>query len=199
MGSPEPEKRPDVVDVLTAEHRQLASLVSRLQAGGPDRAAVFEQLVHDLAVHEAAEEMLVHPTARRAVFGADNVVRPRLDEEHAAKRALAHLYDLGVDGPEFDRALDEFAVKMAQHAAQEEQVEFPLLRKQFSAAKLENMAASLETIESLAPTRPHPHAGDTALANVFAGPPLAVFDRIRDAVRDYLHTQRQQGGAPGRA
>lgn len=199
MGSPEPEARPDVVDVLAAEHRQLASLVSQLQAGGPDRAAVFEQLVHDLAVHEAAEEMLVHPTVRRAVFGGDNVVRPRLDEEHEAKRALAHLYDLGVDSPEFDRALDEFASKMAQHIMQEEQVEFPLLRKQFSAAKLENMAASLETIESLAPTRPHPHAGDTALANVFAGPPLAVFDRIRDAVRDYMHTQGQPGGGPGRA
>jgi hypothetical protein len=39
--------------------------------------------------------------------------------------------------------------------------------------------------EATAPTRPHPHAGESAAANLVAGPPLAVFDRVRDKARDW--------------
>jgi hypothetical protein len=37
----------------------------------------------------------------------------------------------------------------------------------------------------VAPTRPHPTAGESATANLIAGPPAALFDRMRDAVRDW--------------
>ncbi|MEV6335985.1 hypothetical protein AB0M12_14860 [Nocardia vinacea] len=35
------------------------------------------------------------------------------------------------------------------------------------------------------PTRPHPKTGESAPANLLAGPPPAVFDRAHDAVRDW--------------
>jgi hypothetical protein len=47
------------------------------------------------------------------------------------------------------------------------------------------MAGVVRAAEAAAPTRPHPAAGESAVANVMAGPPLALFDRVRDAVRDW--------------
>jgi hypothetical protein len=38
--------------------------------------------------------------------------------------------------------------------------------------------------EKLAPTRPHAHTPVTSAGSRLTGPPMAVFDRIRDAVRD---------------
>ena len=66
---------------------------------------LFEDLVRLLAVHESAEEEVVHPTARRKLDHGDEVVESRLHEEDEAKRALTELYDLGVEhpAPEQDR------------------------------------------------------------------------------------------------
>jgi hypothetical protein len=60
---------------------------------------LFEDLVRLLAVHETAEEEVVHPTARRKLDHGDEVVESRLHEEDEAKRALTELYDLGVEHP----------------------------------------------------------------------------------------------------
>jgi hypothetical protein len=43
----------------------------------------------------------------------------------------------------------------------------------------------------MAPTRPHPHAPSSATGNLIVGPPLAVFDRIRDAIRDSREGDRR--------
>jgi hypothetical protein len=71
------------------------------------------------------------------------------------------------------------------HASREENEEFALLRQQFSVHQLERMAGSVRAAEAVAPTRPHPKTGESPLANLLAGPPLAIFDRVRDAVRDW--------------
>jgi hypothetical protein len=47
------------------------------------------------------------------------------------------------------------------------------------------MAGALKAAEAAAPTRPHPNAPESAVGNVLAGPPIAVFDRARDAVREW--------------
>jgi hypothetical protein len=52
------------------------------------------------------------------------------------------------------------------------------------------MAGALQAAEVAAPTRPHPKSGESGIANLLAGPPLALFDRARDAVRDWRQSQR---------
>ncbi|MGW4354157.1 hemerythrin domain-containing protein [Nocardia sp. NPDC004582] len=150
-----------------------------------DQEELFTELVRLLAVHESAEEEVVHPIAKRARFGAEDIVDARLAEESHAKRALAKLYDLGVHHPNFQAELADFADAVADHAAHEEAEEFVLLRRQYSASQLRHMAGSVRAAEAVAPTRPHPHTGSSAAANLITGPPLAVFDRVRDAVRDW--------------
>ncbi|GAA2362422.1 hypothetical protein [Dactylosporangium salmoneum] len=74
---------------------------------------------------------------------------------------------------------------MVTHATKEEQREFSQLRKHADSDRLRGMATVFEAAEAVAPTRPHPAAGESAAVNLMVGPPTAVFDKIRDAMRDW--------------
>jgi hemerythrin superfamily protein len=178
------ERDQDVVDLLLDQHSQIKSLFQRVSlARGDHRRDLFEDLVRLLAVHESAEEQVVHPRARAQV--GDAVVEERLHEEDLAKQAVAELWDRGVTDPEFGDRLVVLAQAVIDHAVHEETAEFPVLRQNLSDGQLRRMAGAVRAAEAVAPTRPHPRAGESATANLLTGPPLAVFDRTRDAVRDW--------------
>ncbi|MGI5186387.1 hypothetical protein ACQEVZ_60150 [Dactylosporangium sp. CA-152071] len=121
---------------------------------------------------------------------ATKIIDERLPEESDAKQALSDLYDLGVDHPEFDWHLSVLGESVLAHATQEERLEFTQLRKHADPERLGKMARAFEAAEALAPTRPHPSTGESAVANIVVGPPIAVFDKVRDAMRDW----RKQAG-----
>jgi hemerythrin superfamily protein len=182
----------DVVDLLLEQHNQIKMLFSQVEsAQGTRKRELFEELVRLLAVHESAEEVVVHPVARRKIERGDQIVENREQEEDHAKHALAELYDLGVDHPEFNNKLKKMADAVTQHASREEAEEFPSLRESISVEQLRRMAGALRAAEAMAPTRPHPASGESAAANLLAGPPMAVFDRARDAVRDWRQSQKK--------
>ena len=179
----------DVVELLLAQHTQIQALFAEVRAAhGDRRQQAFQELVRLLAVHEAAEEQVVHPAARSDA--GDAVVEARLHEEDEAKHALAELYDMGVDAPGFEAKFTALERAVLDHARHEEQEEFPLLRTNSDPARLRRMAGAVRAAEAVSPTRPHPAAGESAVGNLIAGPPLAVFDKMRDAVRDWRQNQR---------
>jgi hemerythrin superfamily protein len=181
----------DVVGLLLEQHDQIRTLFGQVAAAqGAEKRHLFEDLVRLLAVHETAEEEVVHPIARRNIDGGDDIVEERLEEEEQAKRALADIYDLGVDHRDFDSRLQALATAVIAHATNEEKEEFITLREILTPDELRNMAGAVKAAEAVAPTRPHPRAGESATANLVAGPPLAVFDRARDAVRDWASKRR---------
>jgi hemerythrin superfamily protein len=176
----------DVVDLLLEQHDEIKSLFSELQkTQGPVKQELFEDLVRLLAVHESAEETVVHPAARRKLEAGEQVVDQRLEEEDRAKKELADLYDMGVDHPDFDRRLQAFEQEVIRHASKEEGEEFLRLRGTVDADTLRRMAGALRAAEAAAPTRPHRNAPESAVGNALTGPPMALFDRVRDAVRDW--------------
>ena len=179
-------KEQNVLELLVDQHAQIRKLFAEIElATGKRRQSLFEDLVRLLAAHETAEEEVVHPAARRELDRGDDIVEGRLKEEDDAKRALADLYDLGVDHPEFDGRLRSLANAVTQHARHEESQEFARLAKTVKPDELRKMADVVRAAETIAPTRPHPRTGESALANLAVGPPLAVFDRARDAIRDW--------------
>ena len=176
----------DVVDLLMEQHNEIKSLFARVaRARGSKKRELFEDLVRLLAVHETAEEEVVHPMAREEIDGGDQVVDRRLEEEGRAKQALAELYELGVDHEDFDGRLVALANDVGEHATREENDEFRSLRRKLTADKLWQMAGAVRAAEATAPTRPHPSAGQSPISNLLAGPPLAIFDRVQDAVREW--------------
>lgn len=176
----------NVVELLIEQHKQIKNLFQELShAQGDRKRELFEDLVRLLAMHETAEEIIVHPTARREIDDGERVVQSRLHEESEAKEALAELYDMGVDHPEFDTRLSQLAEDVIDHANHEERDEFSQLTAKLPEDRLRRMAGVLKAAEATAPTRPHPAAGESPAANMLAGPPIAVFDRVKDALRDW--------------
>lgn len=178
-------KQQDAVDVLLQQHERIKAMFAEVTAAsGKEKQDRFEDLVRMLAVHEAAEEEFVHPLARKGGTVDDAVVAARLDEERQAKRDLAALYDLGTSDPRFDEGFNRLREAVIAHAEHEEHEEFPALRQAVPHEQLTKLAGSVLRAEKMAPTRPHPHSPSSAMGNMIMGPPLAVFDRIRDAIRD---------------
>jgi Hemerythrin HHE cation binding domain len=176
----------DVVDLLLTQHARIEELFT-LVAGsaGEDKRDAFEDLVRLLAVHETAEDEVVHPLSRQLVDGGDPLIDDRLDEERRAKEMLNSLIKAGVTDEGFDAALLLLRNAVLTHARYEERYEFTALRAKAPAGQLRAMAAAVRAAEAVAPTRPHPGA-ESAKANLAAGPVLAIADRVRDLIRDEI-------------
>ncbi|MFV0128749.1 hemerythrin domain-containing protein [Streptomyces sp. HMX112] len=173
----------DVVALLTRQHGDIRNLFDEVERStGDERREAFRRLVRLLAVHETAEEEVVHPFARRSIPGGEQVVEERLTEERSAKETLAALDDMDCDDPKFLPRLLALRSEVQDHARAEERYEFPHIRRGADAATLATMARGVKAAEAMAPTRPHPGV-ESAAANVALGPVTALMDRTKDAVR----------------
>ncbi|AKN72130.1 hemerythrin [Streptomyces sp. PBH53] len=173
----------DVVALLMRQHGDIRNLFDEVeQSRGEERRDAFRRLVRLLAVHETAEEEVVHPFVRRAVEGGEQVVRDRLAEEKSAKETLAALDDMDTDDPEFMPRLRRLRTEVQEHARAEERYEFSHIRRSTDVTNLAAMAKAVKAAEAMAPTRPHPGV-ESATANVALGPVAALMDRTKDAVR----------------
>jgi hemerythrin superfamily protein len=176
----------DLVAQLLAQHEQVRAAIDEVAktTTADSRQEAFDNLRELLARHETAEEMIVRPLTR----GLDNgeaVAAARMDEENESKDALAELESLDIASVKFARSFETFAQAVLTHAQNEETFEFPLLRQQLDADKLEKAEKQLLLAEKTAPTHPHPSARSTAM-NYVAGPFAALADRARDAISKVL-------------
>lgn len=146
----------DVIDLLRAQHGRIRDLFDEVMGSdGDERRKSFQELVKLLAIHETAEEEIIHPVARR-LPGGDGIVDERLAEERQAKELLSELDGMDVDDPRFMKSLDKLRMDVLTHA---------------------------RAAEATAPTHPHPGT-ETATRNMLAGPLVAMVDRVRDMIRD---------------
>jgi hemerythrin superfamily protein len=172
----------DVVGFLKEQHQQIKALFGTVAtSSGKAREEAFYQLRRLLAVHETAEEEIVHPAARRALPDGESVVAARLDEENEAKHILARLENLDVGSAEFGALFSQLRAAVVAHAEAEETREFDRLGDEMEPERLERMKKAVILAEKIAPTRPHPGV-ESAVANVLAGPFASMIDRARDAL-----------------
>ncbi|MEV0166705.1 hemerythrin domain-containing protein [Nonomuraea fuscirosea] len=181
--APETMDETDVIDLLQAQHGMIRNLFDEVeQAPADERGEAFTRLVRLLAVHETAEEEIVHPFARHAIDGGDGVVDDRLAEENEAKVLLSRMDEAGPDAPDFMPNLLMLRAAVEAHARSEERYEFAQLRAHTSEAQRRSMAAGVKAAEAMAPTHPHPGT-ESATKNLLVGTPIAMMDRVRDTIR----------------
>ncbi|RSO04618.1 hemerythrin domain-containing protein [Streptomyces sp. WAC 06783] len=175
-----------MVALLMAQHGQIRNLFDEVeQSTGDARRDAFRRLVRMLAVHETAEEEVVHPYVKRAADGGDDIVADRLAEEKTAKQALSALDGMDVEDAAFLPRLLSLRTDVMEHARAEERYEFSQLRRLNDPGRLAAMAKAVKAAEAIAPTHPHPGV-ESGAANAVLGPMAAVVDRTRDAVRKAL-------------
>jgi hypothetical protein len=176
----------DVIEVLEHDHREVEEMFAELESlrgaatdeAKERRKAVTEQVTIELVRHSVAEEVLVYPEVDRKV-SAEEAEHAR--EEHAeAEETLQRLEKLDADDPAFDDELATLMAEIRHHIEDEEGEMFAHMRQVIDEDELRKLGARVEAFKKVAPTRPHPHVPNTALARTAAGPAASLFDRMRD-------------------
>ena len=177
----------EVVAFLKAQHDLIEDMFDEvLLASDPKaREKPFIELRQLLAVHETAEEMIVHPRVRREFEGGDAIVDARLKEEHDAKQQLSKLENLDITSQQFIDEFTKLRDAVLEHAEHEENEEFPRLQQKLDADELKQMATAVKAAEAIAPTRPHPGV-ESAKLNFALGPFASMLDRARDAIKQAI-------------
>jgi hemerythrin superfamily protein len=177
----------DVIAFLKAQHNLIEDMFDQvLHASDPHaREKPFIQLRQLLAVHETAEEMVVHPRARREVEDFDSIVDARLEEEHDAKQLLSDIEKIDITSEQFIAELTKLRDAVLDHAHHEETYEFPKLEKELDDDDSKRLASAVKAAEAIAPTRPHPGV-ESAKLNFAVGPFASMLDRARDLIQHGL-------------
>lgn len=175
----------DVTDFLTGQHERIKELFDEtLLAAGAERDESFVRLRRLLAVHEAAEQEIVHPRAARELDNGRELIDARLAEESQAKAALGHLERVDVDSEFFTEKLRELRDDVLEHAGYEERDEFAQLREELSDDELRRLQKAVELAEAIAPTAPDA-AAQSAPADTLTGSFASMVDRARDTMLGY--------------
>ncbi len=181
--TPSPTDAPeDVIAVLRRQHDQVRGLLRDIREGTADRQESFDELVRLLAMHETAEEIVVHPMVAKLGSSGEAVARARTDEEDSAKKVLAQLEHLRVGSPEFAAEFAAFAAAVERHAEAEEAETFRILVSHCDLDELRSMGERFLLAERVAPTHAHASAPEGPIGNMVVGPFMAVADRVRDAL-----------------
>jgi hemerythrin-like domain-containing protein len=178
----------DVVDVLTADHREFDRIFTELEGlrgrSEPDALQRKRRLVDEVTIglvkHSVAEETQVYPRVEKQV---DKEEAEHSKEEHGeAEETMKRLERMDADDPEFDLAVAELIGEIRHHVEHEESRMFTELRATFSREELVDMAEKVEGVKKIAPTRAHPMTPNEPGIRMAAGPVVSLLDHLRDAV-----------------
>ena len=182
------ESQRDVVDVLTADHREFDRIFTELEGlrgrSEPEALRRKRELVDEVTIglvkHSVAEETQVYPRVEKQV---DKDEAEHSKEEHSeAEETMKRLEKMDADDPEFDGAVAELIREIRHHVEHEESRMFTELRASFSRTELVEMAEKVEAVKKIAPTRPHPMTPNEAGVRLAVGPVASLRDHLRDAV-----------------
>jgi hypothetical protein len=174
----------DVVDVLTADHREATALIADIKAATDVEVQrdLADQLIAELVRHAVAEEMYVYPAMRDHLVDGDAAVEHDIEEHQELETQLKRLEALDAGDPAFTETLRELEATLADHIADEEREHLPQLRSALPREELVQLAAKVDGAKRLAPTRPHPGAPNSELFHKVAGPGVGLVDRLRDRI-----------------
>jgi hemerythrin-like domain-containing protein len=178
----------DVVDVLTADHREFDRIFTELEGlrgrTEPDVLTRKRELVDEVTIglvkHSVAEETQVYPRVEKQI---DKEEAEHSKHEHAeAEETMKRLERMDPEDPGFDGAVAELIAEIRHHVQEEESRMFGELRANFSREELVEMAEKVESIKKIAPTRAHPMTPNEAGVRLAVGPVASLLDHLRDAV-----------------
>ncbi len=175
----------DVVDVLSADHREVEAIFVELESrqGTPEhRRQLADVMIAELIRHAIAEEAYVYPTARKALPDGDQVADHEISEHADAERTMKELESLDPSDPRFDQLLAHLTSTIRHHIQDEEGDLFPRLRAAVAREEMVELAGKVQSAKKTAPTRPHPAAPDRPPANKMLVPGAGLVDRLRDAL-----------------
>lgn len=147
---------PDVVDLLTADHRAIGKLLDELDAAEApeDIRRLYLRIAAELAAHEAAEQQVVFPALAAASGEGGDGEADRLGEHEEINDLLDEMRELPPSGYAFAKRSSALALDVRAHFECEEDYVFPRLRTVLSPDRLAALASQAEQAKEAAPAFP---------------------------------------------
>lgn len=182
----------DAITLLKQDHKTVKSLFRQFEkAKQPARQRKLAgEVIKELSVHAAIEEMVFYPAVRDRVPEAEDTVLESLEEHHVAKWVLSELEDMKPDHERFKAKMAVLMESVGHHIDEEESELFPEVRKALGRKELADIGTALEKAKKTAPTRPHPRAPDTPPGNLVAGPGAGAVDKAKAKVKKKVGSRK---------
>jgi hemerythrin-like domain-containing protein len=178
---------PDAIAVLKADHASVDELFAKYERTGAraykTKRNLVDKMITELSVHAAIEESLLYPLCREELPDTESEILESLEEHQVVKWLLTELDGLDPEHERFDAKVVVLTEQVRHHVREEETELFPVLRANFSRARLVELGRELTNLKSHVPTRPHPRTPDTPPASLVPDVVAHVVDRARDLVR----------------
>ena len=176
----------DAITLLKQDHKTVEKLFKQFEkAKQPaQQRKLARQVVKELSVHAAIEEMVFYPAVRERVPKAEDTVLESLEEHYIVKWVLSELEDMKPDHERFKAKMTVLIENVRHHVEEEETELFPQVRKVIKRKELAELGEALAKSKKTAPTSPHPRAPDTPPGNLVAGPAAAVVDKAKSKVKE---------------
>src|SRR5919112_4478081 len=172
----------DVVDILTADHREMVELIGRigLTSDASERRDLADTLIAEVMRHAVAEEMFVYPAMEDHVPNGSEEVEHDKKEHDDIVKLMKRIEGVDPSDPAFMELVRELESQLTHHAGDEELEQFPKLRSHIPREKLVALGEKVQSAKKLAPTRPHPSAPHSELFHKTIGAGVGMIDRLRD-------------------
>jgi hypothetical protein len=166
----------DVLELLTAQHTRMNRLFDRAGFIGDDARMAFGDLAQLIAMHEIAEERIIHPLVRR-LHPDDHLADRLFDEESRISDALSDAVRAAAHG-HLDDTISGLRDMVTLHSRREEHDEFPRLRGTVPVRERRDMGRAVRAAEAAAAEAgPRDPAEPRAVAQ--------AADRVRDALAGF--------------
>ena len=175
----------DAITLLKQDHKTVEKLFKQFEkAKQPaQQRKLAGQVIKELSVHAAIEEMVFYPAVRERVPKVEETVLESLEEHHVVKWVLSELEDMKPDHERFKAKMMVLIENVRHHVKEEESELFPEVRSVIKRKELGELGEALEKAKKAAPTEPHPRAPDTPPGNLVAGPAAGVVDKAKAKVK----------------
>ena len=173
---------PDVVDILSTDHKEFLGLVAEIRATTDPvaRRDLTDTLIAELVRHSVAEEMFVYPTLSDVLPDGKQAVEHDTQEHKQLEATMKQLESADTSDPAFLEHLSALEAVLRDHVQDEEGSQFPQLRALAARDKLVELAGKVEAAKKVAPTRPHPLSPNNQLFHKTVGAGVGLVDRLRD-------------------
>jgi len=178
--------RADAIELLTSDHREVEQFFRQYEAATHDDGVAHhaaEQIIKELSVHAAIEEMILYPTMRQVAPDQKGLVDHSLEEHQEVKELLGRVDGKPANDAEVRKLFGELKSSVEEHVSEEEGKLFPALRQHVKEDQLMELGEKMAKAKAMAPTHPHPNAPNTPPGNIVAGPLAAIADKVRDFLR----------------
>lgn len=180
----------DAITLLKTDHKTVEKLFKAFEKAGDGaektKQGLVEQIIEELSVHAAIEELVFYPAIRDEVPDVADEVLESLEEHHIVKWTLSELDGMAPDHERFDAKVTVLIESVRHHVKEEETELFPQVRSALGRKRLGEIGDALDAAKSTAPTRPHPRAADAPPGNTVAGPLAGAVDKLRDIGREAI-------------